>query len=988
MGSRFKNLLLFVVILLATPVAFAQQTGSLSGKVTTADGQSLPGVTVEARSTVLPQPRVTTTDANGEYRLPALAPGRYTLQFTLAGMQARTRDAQVFLDQETQANVTLGVEAVAETITVTAETPFVDPTSTEVKSALGAEVFDDLPVGEEYRDLVKLIPGVQVTEMGTRGPSAGGSGQDNMYQFDGVDVTMPLFGVLTAEPSSHDIQQISIVKGGAKATDFNRAAGFTIDSVSKSGTSAFKGQLEYRYFDASMVADEKRNVVLQGDTTRTWLTLNLGGPILRDRLFFYASYYRPEVDRQNRSNAYGEVPNFTSTRDEIFGKLTFTPTSSVLLNGSYRDSDREGTGQNVGGFAAATVAESDQAQQKIGILEGSWVINSRSFATFKVTDYGFETLSRPDLLLDVKPSVTLGTTLDVGNLDRMGAISIPTPLANNPSFNTFIAPLIDRYGYLSNGVRTGGGVVGAASTINDQDFYRSSYQAEYNYTFGTNVTHNLHAGYQWAKGEEDLARISNGWGGVTVTGGRSNCPAGSACAGKPVFFTARFIRGTLGEFPLKTIHSEIVSETFEINDTIRWGNWSFNLGTLISSDTLYGQGLREDSSALSGYVLAPGTKYKMYEVDWDKQIQPRVGATWAYNGVDTFYASYAKYNPPASSLPRAASWDRNTIGLFYDAFFDAQGKLIGYSEVGSSSGKLFQEDLEPRYVDEYLIGTAQQFTPRFTGRFYARHRYSSNFWEDTNNTARVDFRPPPGIPRDPYISDLNDQRRQICASNKTVCPGTLSGSSYVIAELDGAFTKFYEATAETEWRSGPMFLRGSYTWSQYYGNFDQDNTTGLNNDLAIFIGSSNVADGAGRQLWDNKYGWLRGDRRHLVKAYGTYRLPWNASVGALTIYQSGEPWQAESYLPYAHLTRSTISSNRYAEPAGRRRTPSHYQLDLNYTQTFAVARYNLILDFDVYNLFDRQTGYNFQPSLHSAGFGQPRSFITPRRFRVAARVTF
>ena len=64
------------------------------------------------------------------------------------------------------------------------------------------------------------------------------------------------------------------------------------------------------------------------------------------------------------------------------------------------------------------------------------------------------------------------------------------------------------------------------------------------------------------------------------------------------------------------------------------------------------------------------------------------------------------------------------------------------------------------------------------------------------------------------------------------------------------------------------------------------------NDATIFIGSSNIADGGGRQLWDNKDGDLRGDRRHMLKVYGYYTLPWNATVGGYAICQSGQPWEA------------------------------------------------------------------------------------------------
>ncbi len=258
----------------------------------------------------------------------------------------------------------------------------------------------------------------------------------------------------------------------------------------------------------------------------------------------------------------------------------------------------------------------------------------------------------------------------------------------------------------------------------------------------------------------------------------------------------------------------------------------------------------------------------MYEIPFKKMLQPRVAATWGYDAEGTVYASYAKYNPAASSLPRAASWDRN-VAATINAYFDANGVLFATDPLASSSGKLFVEDLTPRGVDEFLVGTARQIDPHWSARLYGRYRKGSHFWEDTNNDARVLFKPPAGIPQELYIKDLAARRAQIG-----------SGSSYVIAELDGAYSKYYEATVESEWRGEKTFVRGSYTWSHYYGNFDQDNST-VDNDLNIFIGSSNIADGAGRQLWDFKDGDLRGDRPHVLKIYGTRSFHWNGSVGPL-----------------------------------------------------------------------------------------------------------
>jgi hypothetical protein len=783
-----------------------------------------------------------------------------------------------------------------------------------------------------------------------------------------VNVTLPLFGTLSAEPASHDIAQVTIVRGGAKAVDFDRSGGFAMDSVSRSGTSAFHGQVNFQLQSAGMASALDSGVLSRYEQDRSWLDANLGGPIVKDRVYFYGSYYRPEKTRNNRANLYGDLPKYNSTRNEGFGKLTFTPTRSILLNFSYRDSKRTDESDLFLSNAASTTGSGNEARLKVGTAEGSWVINSRSYASFKYTHFTNRTQGRPDNVADVAISTAVGTRLDIGALDRQGLLTVPVPATGQPAYNAFVQPLIDKYGYTLNGARTGGGTTGFASLFDNDDFFRDAGQVGYNLTLGTRVIHELHVGYQRYTDSEDLTRNSNGWGVVTIPGGRLNF------RGTPIFYETTFQQQTTGAVP--TIHSEYRSQSFELNDTIKWGHWSLNLGLLASNDTLYGQGLRNDSSVLSGYTLAPGNKYEMYDIPFDKMLQPRVGATWAYDTKGTVYASYARYNPAASSLPRAASWDRN-IATTINAYFDQNGVLFATDPVASSSGKLFVPDLTPRRTDEFLLGAARQFGEHWSARLYGRYRKGSHFWEDTNNDARLLFNPPAGIPRELYIPDLTARRTQIG-----------SGSTYVIAELDGAFTKYYEATVESEWRDARTLVRGSYTWSHYYGNFDQDNSTN-DNDLNIFIGSSNIADGAGRQLWDNKNGDLRGDRPHLLKLYGTRAFSWKGSAGAYFVAQSGQPWEAWNFLPYASLTTSTSETNRYAEPAGSRRAPAHWQLDLNYTQNIKLGkRVNLQVAGDVFNVFNKQTGYSFEPRMHNSAFGTARLYFDPRRAQVAARLQF
>lgn len=1026
MASRhWARILCLCLVFIAVPL-FAQQTGAIHGKVLATDGSALPGVTVEARSPSLPQPRVTTTGVTGDYRLPALQPGAYTITYTLSGMQTVTRKAEVIINFDIPLDVKLGVAGVSETMTVTANQTLVSKESTEIQSGLSRKQIEQLPISQDYKDVQKLIPGVMVSQDEFRGPSGGGSGQDNVYMFDGVNITMPLFGIQTADPATHDIAQVSIIKGGAKAVDFDRAGGFQIDSVSKSGTNKFSGEVGYQVLRHSFVADQATTTNAKYQQDRDWTTLNLGGPILADKLFFYGSYYRPIYTQSNQSNLYGDLPEYRDYRNEGFGKLTFTPTANWLINGSYRDSHHRKTGTAFSSTQAATTGSGSFSNLKIGTLEGSWIINPQSLFTFKLYDFKNPGGGGADIASNAQVSIAAGAKLPIDDLANAGRFIVPTTNSGNAAF---VQPYIDKYGYVQNGVRTGGGTIGFGQFTNDDDdFYRKEGQLGYNYTLGSHITHDLHAGVQRYKDSEDRFQTSNGWGVITIPGGATaaqggvNCPASACGTAKPAFFIANFSPQTTGQIP--TIHSEFHSDNIELNDTIHMNNWTFNVGAMASHDTLFGQGLAKADN-IAGFVKSPGVKYKMHDTPFREMIQPRLGTTWAYNGEDTVYGSFAIYNPAANSDARAASWDRNLVQSI-NAYFDQSGTLMGIDPVASSSGKLFVDGIKPRVTHEVLLGTAQQINSNWSARVYTRYRKSTRFWEDTNNDARIRFgKDVPGVKQELYIPNLGTNPTTANPAGTGLRGAIGSGSSYVITELDGAFTKHYEATLESAWHStnGNTTFNGSYTWSHYYGNFDQDNSSfNTANDAAVFIGSSNIGDGAGRQLWDNKYGDLRGDRRNVVKLTGTQALPWHATTGAFWYYQSGQPWQLESYLPYSALTTSTSDTDRYAEPAGRRRTPAHHQLDLNYTQNIGLIRgFNLQLAFDIFNVYDKQTPYNFESRVGSLGVcdlpsevpstknpcpagyfdtglsGQlahlkkapfAKSSYDPRRFQIAARVQF
>ncbi|MBC7008920.1 MULTISPECIES: carboxypeptidase regulatory-like domain-containing protein [unclassified Pseudoalteromonas] len=977
---------------LASAPAFANLTGGIKGKVSSPEAQqSLAGITVTAKSNVMPKPRTVVTREDGSYDLPQLKPGTYELTFTDKNGVTQTMTVDVLLEQTSSLNVTMGgANENVEVITVTGSKLFRQGKSA-LTNSLGEEAINSVPVGQDYRDLLKLVPGVELSANTILGPSAGGSGVDNSYGFDGVNVSMPMFGNLASEPSTHDVAYVTMDRGGAKAVGFNRSGGFSINTVSKSGTDEFHGNVEYKVQPKSFVATPVGEESYELD--KSWLTASLGGPLIEDTLYFYTSYYRPEETRSNKDTAYGGVKEYESIRDEYFGKLTWAPTDDILINISQRTSDKEVKGDSIGAYETDSVSVGSKADQDIFTLDGSWILGSATTLSFQYSKFELETGSKPDTELSVVPS--LNSQLDVNNLTQMGYFSVPSLRDYDPEegfteeqiaiYNAGATGLINTYGYTEDGVLKGGGGVGAYSQYDNINFYRDSFEISLEHEFDWGDTyHTLHFGAKWEESEEQLTRLSNGWGRISYLGGLVDADADTeGFDPADAIYRAHVQQMSLATEDGSTvsgIDSEMRSLNFEINDTIEHGDWTYNIGLLVSQDTWYGQGLKAKSGTVSGYELAPGNKYEMYKTDWSDMLQPRLGATWTYSGEDSVFANFAIYNPEASSLARAASWDRNTRAEI-ELLLDESGNILSASPRRGSSGKAFQEGMKPRRINEFTLGTTKYVGSDLVLRAHVRHRKGMHFWEDMPNTARLtDYS---GVDADGVPQHIAD--KGLYVDNLDEIRDEIGGSSYVIAEVDGGETKYWEASIEAEYLGENSYINASYVWSHYYGNFDQDNTT-TSNDANNFIGSSYYGDGRGRYSWDNRYGTLSGDKPHKVKVYGYYTVPWEANIGAYFVFQSGQAWENWDGTMYGYPT-SHVS--RYAEPAGSRRTASHWQLDLNYTQDFKFSG-DMELQFraDIFNVFNRQTGYNKNPYVLDENYGESRSYYNPRSLQLSVNFKF
>lgn len=303
---RKKLLVLFAAAVLFSPSpALAQigQTAMLTGSVTDASGAVLPGATVTVASDALiGGTRTAVTDDNGTYRFPALPPGTYRVTAELSGFEPFTQEGvRLLLGQTITVDPKLQISGRQETVTVTGESPVVDVKSSASQKNLTEDVMENIPFTSRFGPGAMLLaPGVNPNNYSAYGSGASSS---NAYMIDGVDVSDPEGGTIWLFANYNWIQEVQVIGLGASA-EYGGFTGVASNSLFRSGSNVFKGLFESIYENDALtdtnVTDEilEENEDLTPGTTDyiTDSTFQVGGPIKRDRLWFFTSfqYYRPK----------------------------------------------------------------------------------------------------------------------------------------------------------------------------------------------------------------------------------------------------------------------------------------------------------------------------------------------------------------------------------------------------------------------------------------------------------------------------------------------------------------------------------------------------------------------------------------------------------------------------------------------------------------------------------------------------------------------
>lgn len=304
---RRLALLCTMFVLFALPLtALAQRTtGDLRGVVTDESGAVLPGVTVTIRGRAVPGAPTTVTNESGLYRFPNLPPGSYDVTVELAGFATQTQAGVVVqLGATADLSVQMKVSTQSETITVTAQSPVVDTTSTQVSTNYSREWVENAPVRRfTFFDLVNAAPGVSPsTSTSSRSQSFGSATNENLYLLDGTDFTAPFTGAAWPWPNTDAIEEVQVLSLGAPA-DYGNLGGAVFNIITRQGSNSFRGDANFYWQTQDLTASNTTEAQDGGfpynrDTfvDTTW---QLGGPIIKDRFWFFGSYqYQNDADSQ------------------------------------------------------------------------------------------------------------------------------------------------------------------------------------------------------------------------------------------------------------------------------------------------------------------------------------------------------------------------------------------------------------------------------------------------------------------------------------------------------------------------------------------------------------------------------------------------------------------------------------------------------------------------------------------------------------------
>ena len=661
--SAGKRLLLPLVLiaLLALPCAFAQETtAGFQGVVKDASGGVVANATLEVSSPALIGTRKVSSDGGGNFRFAALQPGAYTLTVTAPGFRTfKQTGIALATGRLPNIDVQLAVGEVSETVVVSGAAVMVDTTQSKVAVSVPEEILDFIPKGRSFESLIPFAPGAR------QEPLQGGSGYqidgasdgENVFLIDGVNTTNIKDGGSGKAFQMDFIKEVQI-KSSSFEAEFGGALGGVINAVPKQGSNDWHGSLMTYYRSNGLNANNgdralRTNPLLPSlnTSTRTDATpeyynakrdaqyilepgYEVGGPILRDKLWLFSSYI-PSMTTTRRTTSFtGANPGprtlaQTTMQHNSYNRLDYGLSNRLRLFASWNYAYWRQTG-SLGGQDSAFGQRNTGASTDPNTLRA----DSGSVNPLSTFTYGGDWTPTSKLVVTGRYGYFFNNTAQRG-------IPIGTRYQYNNTVNASSKDLAGQ-AFPSSSFNTSGYANIPANLATTYDAYkRKSVNADASYFLRMGGTHTIKGGYFWAGQSNDVLRTYQG-GYVTMNWGQSYEPVTSTSICDPIKAQNQALYGqsicqgrygyfTVGNGVVNTGGSNQTAHALYLQDT-----WTVGRGLTLNL------GIRFDKETQPPY---DPKRFPSVEFGWGDKIAPRIGGAYdlLHNGKIKIYASYGKF---------------------------------------------------------------------------------------------------------------------------------------------------------------------------------------------------------------------------------------------------------------------------------------------------------------------------------------------------------
>jgi hypothetical protein len=921
-------IVIYCFCFLSAGILRAEETGEIQGRVTDVEGEALPGVGITAKSPSLQGERTAVSDKNGNFRLPLLPVGEYSLTYELDGFEKLTTTGnRVYLGATLSVTVTLKMAAISEEVVVTAQNPLIDKTKADNSSRLTGETLVYVPTQTRtIAEVVSTTPGVTGvranSEKGSDSglPSFRGAGDaGNNWLVDGLSFQGANNNHAATQISYDAWDEIQIISDGF-SPELGQAMGGFVNIVTKSGGNTYHGELGGLLRDSHLRANrqEQLSVATLPETSLSDFYGNLGGPVLKDKLWFFLSnnYHYSSDITQEQTLGWLTIPSGERrvNTDNIFGKVTYTPRINHTLS-------------------LSAVLDTFLGQKGgIGLPE--------TYEEKDYTDYAFRLNYRGILSQNTLLTAALGQYKTEWEF-----------VVLEDHFETPAYYWMD---------------IGQITNCKEYETYGEDQRR---IDLALNLTQYLSLG-SWGEHEIGLGLFYNnkkgGWHASFPGRGFDPWPGNGFENGVLIIWEAPGIPSILEEYGPARPENSSDGIGLYIGDTVSIGRFSLMLGLRAETQTVYNNegdpiwkwGLGDFlTPRLSLAVDILGDGKNILKFGFGRFAQPHTlgflgffNTEFAVNLRDYFWIGGE--NPSEAELKDPSNWE---------FFFEQSGGAMTIA---------VDPDLKPNKATRWLLEFDRQFGMNWALKL--RGVYA----EAKNLATTVNYFDPVLIENIVY-TNFDRKRRNYKALE---------------VELNGRIAQDFMLSASYTWSQAKGTSPGNWQERMYWGTewafslegggfgFHPDVPEGDPNKESLdWVYQGLGGPGAvGDEGW---YGYLPYSIDHMVKILGTYFAPYGFVISTAIEYLSGYYWEKKGFSPGqgAFVT--------FPEGRGSRTTPAHMYIDLAVEREFVLKGLRLNVGVNVYNLLNSQHPVSYVKE-DTALFGEVWARQLPRWLQIKAAVRF